>query len=98
MQITTNDRSRAVAFGYRAPEARAVFLCGTSNGWGSHATPMRRDAEGNWSVSLRLRPGRYEYKLVVDGEWCAKAAGASDSESVDCVQNPFGTENRVLEI
>ncbi|MEX2205624.1 MAG: sugar phosphate nucleotidyltransferase [Myxococcota bacterium] len=84
-----------MAFGYRAPNARAVCLSGTFNDWSSNATPMRRDARGNWSLSLRLRPGRYEYKLVVDGEWRCESACALDTH---CVPNAFGTTNRLLEV
>jgi mannose-1-phosphate guanylyltransferase len=95
---TSKDSARAATFAYRAPDARTVLLCGTFKGWSSHATPMRRDAEGNWSVSLRLRPGRYEYKLVVDGEWRCEPACVSEPESAECVANDFGTTNRVLDI
>jgi len=98
MPTTPKDSFRTVTFAYRATDAPAVYLSGTFNGWSSHATPMQTDAEGDWSVSLRLRPGRYQYKLVVDGEWCARAADASDSERVACVPNEFGTENVVLEV
>ena len=98
MQTTTKDRSRAVAFACRATTAQAVYLSGTFNGWSSRATPMRKDEEGHWSVSVRLPPGRYEYKLVVDGEWRCETACSSDLESHDCVPNGFGTTNRVLEV
>ncbi len=31
-----------------------VFVAGTFNGWNPKATPMRRDAKGDWSVELDL--------------------------------------------
>ena len=80
---TTNDRARAVTFACRATDAQAVFLAGAFNGWSADALPMHKDATG---------------KFLVDGEWCAKAAGDSESERVDCVPKVFGTENRVLEV
>ncbi len=94
----SRDTVRSVAFSLRAPEARSAFLAGSFNDWSADALPMRKDPTGTWSASVKLKPGRYEYKFVVDGEWCAKAAGASESESVDCVPNAFGSENRVLEL
>lgn len=97
MSTTTTDTSRVVKFAYRARNARAVSIAGTFNGWSAHATPMRKDAEGRWSVSVRLRPGRYEYKLVVDGEWRCEAA-SPDLENQECVPNGLGTTNRVLEV
>jgi hypothetical protein len=39
-----------------------------------------------------LRPGRYEYKLVVDGRWVV------DPLNPRKVPNDAGTENSVLEI
>ena len=43
-----------------------------------------------YSTSLRLEPGKYEYKFVVDGTWCA------DPECLDCVPNDQGTLNSVI--
>src|SRR5262245_16287269 len=53
--------AHSTRFVCHAPEAKAVFLAGTFNGWSPEATPMTRDAEGNWSVAVTLKPGRYEY-------------------------------------
>lgn len=92
----SKDTARSVSFTLRAPEARSAFLAGTFNGWSAEALPMRKGAKGIWSVSVKLEPGRHEYKFVVDGEWCARAADSSESDSADCVANAFGTENRVL--
>ncbi len=92
------DTTRSVAFSVRAPEATSAFLAGSFNDWSPDALPMRKDAAGKWTVSVKLKPGRYEYKFVVDGEWCSRVAEESGSESSDCVANAFGTENRVLEV
>ncbi len=94
----SKDTTHSVAFTLRAPEARSAYLAGTFNGWSAEALPMRKDEKGTWSVSVKLKPGRYEYKFVVDGEWCARAADTPESEVSDCVANAFGTENRVLEV
>ena len=88
---------REVTFSLRAPEAERAFLAGTFNDWSPEALPMGKDAEGTWSLSVDLEPGRYEYKFVVDGEWRSKAGDTSDVEC-ECVSNCFGTENRVLDV
>jgi len=62
-QMTNNG----VKFSYFAPEAKIVFIAGDFNGWGR--TPMNKDKEGFWSIEFALKPGRYEYKYIVDGEW-----------------------------
>lgn len=98
MPATTKDSSRAVTFTCRAPAANGVFLSGTFNEWSPSATSMRRDRQGRWSVSVQLQPGRYEYKLVVDGQWRAEPACVSEPDAPDCVPNGLGTTNRVFEV
>lgn len=79
-----------VRFGYFNPEARAVCLAGSFNDWDRRATPMQRDALGDWTVELELPPGEYRYRLVVDGEW------RDDPSAPQTAQNPFGGYDAVL--
>jgi 1,4-alpha-glucan branching enzyme len=81
-----------------AQGAHTVCLAGTFNAWNPEANPMSRD-DGNWRTDVALRPGRYEYKFVVDGTWCCRP-GCHDlgQECVDCVRNDFDTMNRVIEV
>ncbi|MBZ0269215.1 glycogen-binding domain-containing protein [bacterium] len=60
-----------VRFTYEAPNARSVSLAGTLNDWNANANPMVQEAGGVWSTVVRLDPGTYEYKFVVDGQWVA---------------------------
>lgn len=95
-------KAQTVRFTCKAPWASKVFLVGTFNGWSSTDTAMKNDKVGNWSVSLKLAPGRYEFKFIVDGCWCCDP-GCCDMPGVhcpssQCVQNPFGSMNRVLEV
>jgi 1,4-alpha-glucan branching enzyme len=94
-----SKQSRTTRFACRAPAAQLVFLAGSFNGWKPDATPMVKDAEGNWSVAVDLEPGRYEYKFVVDGNWCCEP-GCDDRtyQGPDCVANECGTQNRVIEV
>jgi hypothetical protein len=48
--------------------------------------------DGRWVKELALPPGRYEYRLVVDGEW------VDDPAATELIPNPFGTPNAVLVI
>jgi|SRR5690554_4925442 hypothetical protein len=57
-----------VRFALAAPAARGVALVGDFNDWDRDATPLEPSAAGNeWSVTVRLAPGRYTYAFVVDG-------------------------------
>jgi len=70
-----------------------VLLAGDFNDWVPDAGVLldRRD-DGSWTKFLPLKPGRYEYKLVVDGRWIA------DPLNPNQVVNEVGTRNSVLEV
>jgi len=76
----------------RAPEAKEVFLLGDFNNWDLKTPPMRKNGGGLWKMSMLLSPGRYEYKLLVDGQW------RLDANNPNRALNFLGTENNVLVI
>lgn len=82
----------------RAPEAQAVFVAGTFNDWKPDAEPLQRGPDGTWRATLKLPPGRHEFKFIVDGEWCCEPGCAGDRACPKCVPNDHGTMNRVLEV
>jgi len=55
-----------------------------------------------WRVSLKLAPGIYEYKFLVDGQWVCKPGMDEHDPTLlseaDCVVNAYGTANRKLEV
>jgi len=53
-----------VTFSLTAPKASAVMLGGD---WGGGRRPMIKDDNGNWTVTLELRPQIYSYSFFVDG-------------------------------
>jgi hypothetical protein len=76
-----------------------VFVAGTFNGWNPRATPMRRESGSQRSTELELIPGSYEYKFVIDGEWCCEPGCESKNLACGkCVPNGLGTMNRRLEV
>ena len=81
-----------VGFNLFEPTAKRVALCSDFNGWSSETTAMNRVGEGRWSVTVDLKPGRYQYKFLVDGEW------RPDPEARENLVNQFGTLNSVIEI
>jgi 1,4-alpha-glucan branching enzyme len=45
-----------------------VCVVGDFNSWTLHADPLvDKHGDGQWSLFFPLRPGRYEYKFVIDG-------------------------------
>ncbi|MED6121512.1 hypothetical protein PIB30_030940 [Stylosanthes scabra] len=51
--------------------AESVQVMGTFDGWsqGEHLSPEYTGSYTRFSTTLILRPGRYEIKFLVDGEW-----------------------------
>jgi len=47
-----------------------IFLAGSFNDWNDSTTPMTDpDGDGVFEAEMLLPPGRYLYKIVVDGRW-----------------------------
>jgi hypothetical protein len=57
----------AVHFEIAAPLARRVSLVGDFDGWNPSALPMRRGANGAWTIDVRIPPGRHAFPFSVDG-------------------------------
>ena len=99
MEKKLSNQPSNVIFICRAPNAETVFLAGTFNDWDPGKCPMTRRGDGTWRVELPPLPaGRYEYKFIVDGNWCCEPGCEDTAQGPDCVPNPFGTMNRVIEI
>jgi 1,4-alpha-glucan branching enzyme len=74
----------------RLPQAGEVIVTGDFTKWSKEGVFLSRRGDGNWAVSLRLRPGEYQYRLRVDGEW------RDNPDAVRKVPNPYGSENCIL--
>jgi len=80
---------KKVEFVFLASEAQEVYLTGGFNNWDINANPMKKDKKGLWKTTVSLKPGRYEYRFLVDGNW------ANDPSCAGCVPNEFGSMNCV---
>jgi hypothetical protein len=82
-----------VIFNTKFDWATDVRIAGDFNNW-SPEQPMRQDPArpGEWKLSLPLRPGRYRYRLVVDGKWM------TDPFNKYVETNQFGELNNVVEV
>jgi Glycogen recognition site of AMP-activated protein kinase len=59
--------TRQVELRLSAP-ASSVTVVGDFNDWDPSGTPLRPTGRsGVWSVELRLKPGRYHYTFLIDG-------------------------------
>lgn len=90
MKTKSKGQRQAVRIEFDHEQAQAVFIAGTFNDWQPAATPMIAVGDGRWVKELALPPGRYEYRLIVDGEWVSDPAAAQQAP------NPHGSCNSVL--
>ncbi|OGH98570.1 MAG: hypothetical protein A2X42_07610 [Candidatus Margulisbacteria bacterium GWF2_38_17] len=61
--------TKKVTFKVSAPEAGVVFLAGDFNNWDSAKKPLKKNEKGEWTVTAVLKPGKYQYKYVIDSAW-----------------------------
>jgi len=91
-QVSTPE-TVTVCFEFTSAAAGKVCLAGSFNDWSVEALPMvRMGDDGRWVKNLVLPPGRYEYRLVVDGQW------VDDSRAIEFVPNPHGGVNAVVKV
>jgi len=82
-----------VVFQARFEKAHRVLIAGDFNNWTPESTPMlNKNGAGKWTMSLPLRPGRYRYRFIVDGEW------VTDPHNKYVETNQFGELNNVVEV
>lgn len=83
----------AVKFTYYAPAATSVRLVGDFNQWNKDGAPLRKSADGYWTLDLDIKPGRYSYLYFVDqSRWVPDPAAATAED------DGYGRANSVLEI
>ena len=71
--------------------AHSISVVGDFNGWHKSVDPMRRAEDGRFGLELRLAPGRYLYKYVINGEWYI-----SDPRCREFEHDGYGARNSVL--
>jgi hypothetical protein len=80
-----------------ASGAKNVFVAGTFNDWNPQSHPLTHLRDGRWALALDVPPGRYEYKFIIDGQWCCEQGVDKPFDGCpECVPNELGTMNRVL--
>jgi 1,4-alpha-glucan branching enzyme len=75
----------------RAPEEAEVRIAGDFNGWRPEALDQSKlNTKQGWCKSFSLKPGAYEYKYLINGEWIL------DAGNKNTVDDKFGGENSVV--
>ncbi len=82
----------AVKFVTLYPRARTVQIAGDFNNWQPQKTALESTQDGKWELAIALAPGKYRYRMVVDGQW------QQDPYNEQVELNPFGEYNSILEV
>lgn len=83
--------SREVTFTLDAPGAEHVLLTGDFNDWTLDESAMV-PVDGLWTKVIKLAPGRYRYRYVVDGQW------QNDPSNAATEPNAYGGRDSILVI
>lgn len=80
----------SVTFTMFAPNAQSVDVAGSFNDW--KLKPLKKGRDGTWKAIMRPKPGRYEYKFVVDDQWI------TDPSNPELAHDEYGNVNSVIEL
>lgn len=82
-----------VTFTFRCNTTRQVYLVGDFNQWDSMGTPMQAGDDGMWYATLKLPPGRHQFRYREEGgQW------HTDFAAFGVVHNEFGSFNSIVEV
>lgn len=69
-ETTVYCKKDSVYFSFTGSEsAKSVILSGSFNQWNTNQLQMSKSTSGKWSIRLQLKPGKYSYKFIEDGNW-----------------------------
>lgn len=75
--------------GYK--NAKKVIISGSFNRWDEKLFTMNK-TESGWSLTLQIKPGKYQYKFIVDNKWI------EDNTNSNRTLNEFGGFNSVIDV
>ena len=80
-------------FHYRTEASAMLTGDFDGDGWDEFAlVASDKKGDGNYSATILLAPGVYEYKFIVNDTW------SIDPNCAEWVQNSFGTLNSVIHV
>lgn len=73
ISIQPNLKGNTAFFLKGFENAKAVSIVSNFNNWNMFGTPLAK-VNGGWQCRLDLKPGRYLFKYIIDGDWTADPA------------------------
>lgn len=91
--MITQLRTMGFAFTFNSNTAKEVYIVGDFNNWAVNDNArLSMKKNGTWEKSMDLKPGKYRYKYVVDGQW------VNDPANAQTENNPFGGVDSVVTV
>jgi hypothetical protein len=79
-----------------AQTVKEVTVAGEFNGWDAFATPMTKQEDGTWSVTVPIKKGKGQWKFLINGNWIQNMETVADRISPKpdrFVSDPYGGKN-----
>ena len=93
MKLLPRKSRKKVQFEVQAEPGSAVFVAGSFNDWNPQQHQLKHTpANGLYRIQLSLPLGIHEYRLIVNGAWCA------DPTCPNGVPNAYGSMNSVVNV
>lgn len=72
-------------------DSKTVVVAGSFNKWNESLFKMNKVKDG-WELTLKIKPGVYEYRFIVDGKWM------DDPNNPHKIENEFYEYNSLIDI
>ena len=89
-KVAPASSTKKITFSVNFPGAREVIMTGDFTAWARDRIRLTAAANNQWSTTLELKPGEYQYRLLVDGQW------KDNPTATKRVPNSYGSQNCVL--
>ena len=95
-KLGPNVTPDGVVFNWKADgKDRKIYLAASFNNWNkedSNYLLKDDDGDGIWSITVKLAPGTYQYKYVIEGKW------TQDTYAPDQAPDGFGGQNSKFDV
>lgn len=93
-EVVQQTEEKDIMFSLDAPRDAVVQIAGDFTDWQPQPLNLTGGRNGStlWQKAVRLKPGFYQYKYIIDGEW------VPDPANEKTVDNSFGSVNSFLTV
>ena len=92
MSLAENINMKEVVFNFDGTEGKRVQIAGEFNNWIPDKDVETEIQDGSVQKILRVSPGGYEYRLIIDGIW------QQDPANPEAAPNDMGGYNSLLQV